>query len=49
MVKMVRSKIPIDRIGQSEEVAALVAFPAGRESGFLTGAVIDINGGALMI
>lgn len=49
LLKMVRSKIPVARIGQPEEVAALVAFLAGKESGFITGAVIDINGGALMI
>jgi 3-oxoacyl-[acyl-carrier protein] reductase len=40
---MLRSKLPADRIGQPEEVAALVAFPAGEESGFITSAVIDIN------
>jgi 3-oxoacyl-[acyl-carrier protein] reductase len=49
LLKMVRSKIPVARLGQPEEVAALVAYLAGEESGFITGAVIDINGGALMI
>ncbi len=43
MVKMLRSKLPTDRICQPEEVASLVAFPVGEESGFITSAVIDIN------
>ena len=49
MVKVVRSKIPINRIGQPEGGAARVAFPAAKESGFIAGAVIDNDGGALMI
>jgi NAD(P)-dependent dehydrogenase (short-subunit alcohol dehydrogenase family) len=49
VVKMVRSKILVARLGEPEEIAARVAFLAGKESGFITGAVIDINGGALMI
>jgi 3-oxoacyl-[acyl-carrier protein] reductase len=43
------SLIPVNRIGQPEEVAALVNFLVSPEAGFITGAVIDINGGALMI
>jgi len=41
--------IPVGRFGTSEEVAALVAFLAGDESGFITGATFDVNGGVLMI
>jgi NAD(P)-dependent dehydrogenase (short-subunit alcohol dehydrogenase family) len=43
VVKMLRSKLPTDRFGQPEEVAALMAFPAGEVSGLITSAVIDIN------
>lgn len=36
---------PIGRIGEAEEVAALVAFLCSEEAGFLTGADIRIDGG----
>lgn len=45
----VLSTIPVGRFGTPEEVAALTAFLAGDEAGFITGATFDINGGVLMI
>jgi len=45
--KMVENAAPVKRQGSSEEIASLVAFLAGDESGFITGANIDINGGML--
>lgn len=36
---------PLGRIGEPEEVAELIAFLAGPESGWITGAVIPIDGG----
>lgn len=39
------SKIPMGRIGQAHEVAALVAWLASDECTFSTGAVFDISGG----
>ena len=39
------SKIPMGRVGQPEEVAALVAWLASDECTFSTGAVFDISGG----
>jgi 3-oxoacyl-[acyl-carrier protein] reductase len=39
------SKIPMGRIGQAQEVAALVAWLASEECTFSTGAVFDISGG----
>lgn len=39
------SRIPMARVGQPEEVAALVSFLASREVSFTTGAVFDISGG----
>ncbi len=39
------SRIPMGRPGQSEEVAALVAWLASPECSFSTGAVYDISGG----
>lgn len=37
--------IPVQRLGTAEEVGALVAFLASRSAGFLTGQVIQIDGG----
>ena len=39
------SKIPMNRFGKVEEIAALVAWLASEECSFSTGAVFDISGG----
>ena len=41
-------QIPVKRLGRPEEVAALAALLASEESGFITGATFDVNGGMLM-
>ncbi len=43
--KEMKAMIPVNRFGTSEEVAHLVAFLVSRESGYITGEVISINGG----
>ena len=48
MRQQVLRSIPLGRLGGSDEVAALVAFLASDKAGFITGATIDINGGAFM-
>jgi 3-oxoacyl-[acyl-carrier protein] reductase len=40
------SEIPLDRLGQTEEVAALAAFLASEEGGFISGQMIGANGAA---
>jgi 2-dehydro-3-deoxy-L-rhamnonate dehydrogenase (NAD+) len=44
-VDMLIAKIPMGRVGQPEEVAALVAWLASDECSFSTGAVYDLSGG----
>jgi len=40
---------PIGRMGQPDEVAALVAFLCSDEAGFITGSAYDIDGGATLL
>jgi 2-dehydro-3-deoxy-L-rhamnonate dehydrogenase (NAD+) len=44
-VDLLRSKIPMGRLGRPAEVAALVAWLASDECSFSTGAVYDLSGG----
>lgn len=43
-----KSIIPAGRLGKPEEIAETVAFLASDAAGFITGAVIDVNGGTFM-
>jgi 3-oxoacyl-[acyl-carrier protein] reductase len=40
--------IPLGRFGGSEDVAEAVSFLAGPAAGYITGQVINVNGGLLM-
>lgn len=44
----IASAIPAQRLGEADEVAALVAFLASPQSGYITGQTIHINGGLYM-
>lgn len=43
--KEIQKMIPAQRFGKAEEVAHLVSFLASKNSGYITGEVIHINGG----
>lgn len=45
--KAVAQMVPARRAGTPEEVAALVAFLAGDEAGYISGQVISVNGGMI--
>lgn len=42
------SRIPLGRMGTDAEVAAAIVFLASEEAGYITGAVLDVNGGLRM-
>jgi 3-oxoacyl-[acyl-carrier protein] reductase len=42
---MLKKLVPLNRFGEAEEVAHLVAFLASEKAGYITGEVISINGG----
>jgi len=42
------SRVPVGRLGQPRDVADLVAFLCSEQAGYITGAVVDINGGFLI-
>ena len=46
--KGILSKIPFGRYGESEEVAQLVLFLASDNSDYITGQVINVDGGMVM-
>jgi 3-oxoacyl-[acyl-carrier protein] reductase len=47
-VKDLLDKIPLNRLGQPEEVAEVVAFLVSESAGYITGETIHVNGGMHM-
>jgi acetoacetyl-CoA reductase len=48
ILNRVIATIPVGRLGEPEEVARVVVFLADPDSGYITGEIIDINGGLYM-
>lgn len=46
--KAALERIPMGRFGKTEDVAALVAFLASEDSGYITGQVIEVSGGLII-
>ncbi len=43
-----KSKIPVQRVGQPEDIGNAVAFLASEASGYITGVTLSVNGGRYM-
>jgi 3-oxoacyl-[acyl-carrier protein] reductase len=43
-----RDRVPVGRLGDVQDVADVVAFLASEHAGFITGEVVDVNGGFLI-
>jgi 3-oxoacyl-[acyl-carrier protein] reductase len=46
--KEIIASIPLGRLGKPEDVANAILFLASDEASFITGEILDVNGGALM-
>jgi 3-oxoacyl-[acyl-carrier protein] reductase len=42
------ARVPLGRLGSDQEVAAAIVFLATEEAGYITGHVLDVNGGLYM-
>lgn len=47
--KKIVSAIPLGRVGKPEEIAAAVLFLCTEHAGFITGEILNINGGAVLV
>lgn len=45
----VKATIPVNRVGQPEDIANAAAFLASEDSGYITGVTLSVNGGRYML
>ena len=48
-IDVAKSRTPVDRLAEPDEIARVVRFLVDENSGFITGATYDVNGGMLMV
>jgi 3-oxoacyl-[acyl-carrier protein] reductase len=48
VLDQIRQSIPLGRLARASDVAAAAVFIASEDAGFITGQVLDVNGGFLM-
>lgn len=48
VLEQIRQSIPLGRLARVDDVAAAAVFIASQDAGFITGEVLDVNGGFLM-
>ena len=48
LIQSMLNAVPLARLGKPEDIAAAVNFLASEEAGYITGTVIDVNGGMYM-
>jgi len=44
----IASRVPLGRLGRPEEIAETARFLCSQQAGFITGHILDVNGGTLM-
>jgi len=47
--KNILPQIPVNRLGEPEEIARSVVFLAADDAGFITGSTLTLNGGQYML
>jgi 3-oxoacyl-[acyl-carrier protein] reductase len=45
----VLATIPLGRVATPEEIAALILFLCTPHAGFITGEIVNVNGGAVLV
>jgi 3-oxoacyl-[acyl-carrier protein] reductase len=47
--KALLAQVPLERLGQPDDIAAAVAFLASKDAGYVTGETLHVNGGLHMV